>query len=298
MASGKEFISLVPPKEQQPHSDFNNAPAALHSMVRDQMTITSWLCLGAVLQGVLFLVIGRLALVPAALYMLHRIFITYAQTVGWMKNPYMDGVLMKKFAAQFPDAAGNYPSKPAESGIVCFLIGARCNHPLGMFGPNYKQMGEFFDGMSKELEARADEFDFLGETQWLNAGDRTTSSEQMVVCYFRTVEGLHKYAHGDTHRKAWDWWNRDVGKMPHISIFHEVYHAPKGNWESIYVNSHLGGINSTTSRFTDPETGKVMWASPVVDASRGLLRTSAGRMSRSEAGEHEKMGVKDPYANY
>ena len=47
-------------------------------------------------------------------------------------------------------------------------------------------------------------------------------------------------------------------------------------------------------KITDEE-GKEKWASPVVDASKGLLRTSAGRMSRSQAGEHEKMGIVDPY---
>jgi len=151
--------------------------------------------------------------------------------------------------------------------------------------------------VAKELDKRADEFGFLGMTKWVNSGDRTTSSELMQVCYFRNVEGLHKYAHDKLHREGWDWWNKDYAKMPHNSIWHETYMVPKGAWESIYVNSHASGINSTTSSYVDRDTGKTMWASPVVDASRGLLRSSAGRMSRTTEDVHEKVGIIDPYSS-
>jgi hypothetical protein len=98
-----------------------------------------------------------------------------------------------------------------------------------------------------------------------------------------------------TVRDGWNWWNKEVGKLPHLSIYHEVYHAPAGNWESIYVNSHLSGINSTQFKVIDKDTGIEQWTHPVVDASRGLMKTSAGRMDRSQANEHEKLGIQDPY---
>ena len=82
---------------------------------------------------------------------------------------------------------------------------------------------------------------------------------------------------------------------PHLSIYHEAYHAPSGHWESIYVNARPTGIGQTAHPITDPDTGAQLWASPVVDASKGLLRTSAGRMSRSSATEHDAYGP-DPYA--
>ncbi|KAK3073157.1 hypothetical protein LTR53_005494 [Teratosphaeriaceae sp. CCFEE 6253] len=314
MAPGKEFVGLVPPKEQRPPSDFNNAPAVLHNvghasssygtssadpvarqLIRNQLTITTWLCLGAIAQGTLFLAVGRLALVPAVLVVVYKVLVTYLQCIGMVRNPHMDGVLMKKFAAQFPDEAGNYGATPANNGLCVFLIGARSNHPLGAFGPHFKELGDFFDSMAKNLDAHADDFDFLGMTNWTNAGDRQTSPEGLSVAYFRSVEGLHKFAHSDFHRGGWDWWNKGYAQMPHLSIYHEIYQVPKGGWESIYVNSQASGINSTTSRFVDRDSGKTMWASPVVDASKGLLKTSAGRMNRSQADSHEKMGVLDPY---
>ena len=39
----------------------------------------------------------------------------------------------------------SYGSKPANSDLCVFLIGTRSNHPLGAFGPGFKQLGEYFD---------------------------------------------------------------------------------------------------------------------------------------------------------
>jgi len=206
----------------------------------------------------------------------------------------MDDVIMKKYSGQPPDSEGEYGSKPANSDVVVLLIGARCNHPLGILAPGMKELGEYFTQMVKDLETHDADFDFSGMTSWLNNGGRTTENEIMAVGYFRSTEGLHAFAHSKYHREGWDWWNKHVKQFPHLGLYHEVYHAPKGHWENIYVNSHLSGFNSTTYRYTDKVTGEEMWASPVVDASRGLLRTSAGRMSRSDAREHDGYG-EDPY---
>lgn len=45
------------------------------------------------------------------------------------------------------------------------------------------------------------------------------------------------------------------------------------------------------------EPGKPFWISPIVDARRGLLKTSAGRMSQSTATEHDAYND-DPYEKY
>ncbi|KAK4543563.1 hypothetical protein LTR36_005458 [Oleoguttula mirabilis] len=294
-AAGKDFVGLVPPKAQRPPSAFFG-PAGRKNILRDQFSITTWLALGAAAQAGLFLLAGRLALAPAVAILLYRTFTAYAMSVGWLRNTYMDGVLPNKFTAQFPDAAGRYGATPAASDVVVFLIGARCNHPLGLLAPGFQQLGGYFMQMVQDVEAHSDAeaFGFLGMTSWLNSNGRETGSELMEVGYFRSVEGLHKFAHSEYHRAGWDWWNKHVAQYPHLSIFHETYHVPKGHWENIYVNSHLGGINSTTHRYVDEQTGEEMWASPVVDASRGLLRTSAGRMSRSKADEHDQYGD-NPY---
>lgn len=312
MASGKQFTGLIPPKSSQPRSAFFTGKAGFknvsqmcrldrfvpqltdHQLLRDNFTLSTWLCLGAVGQAVLVLAAGRVGLIPALAVLLYRCFIAYAMSVGWVHNTYMDGVLMSKFSAQFPDETGNYGSKPADSGMVVFLIGTRINHPMGLFAPGAKELGDYFQGMTKSLEEHAEQYGFLGMTSWLNSNTREASNELMQVGYFRNIEGLHAFAHSEHHREGWMWFNKHVKQYPHLAIFHETYEVPKGKWESIYVNSHLSGINSTTHKYTDESTGQPMWASPVVDASKGLLKTSAGRMSKSKADEHDQYGV-DPY---
>jgi heme-degrading monooxygenase HmoA len=64
----------------------------------------------------------------------------------------------------------------------------------------------------------------------------------MTCCYFRSVEDIHRFAHSPIHREAWDWWNSIIESHPHLSIMHEVYSAPKKNWENIFINYHLTGI--------------------------------------------------------
>ena len=261
-------------------------------MFRDQLTITTWLALGALFQSLAFFLVGRIALLPAIAYMIYTTANTGAAAAGCKHNSMLDGVIMAKFSTALPDSGGNYGSKPADTSIAVLLIGFRNNHPLGILAPGVKQIGDYFAQMVVDLETHEDEFGLLGMTSWTNSAARKTQNELMSVGYFKTVEGIHDFAHSDYHMKAWKWWNANVKQWPHMSIWHEIYHVPKGHWESIYVNSHISGLPSTRVKTDDG-----FWASPIVDASKGLLKTSAGRMARSDAKEHDNIGEgwSDPY---
>lgn len=106
-----------------------------------------------------------------------------------------------------------------------------------MLSHGAKQLADYFAGMARYLEAHAEEFDFLGASGWTGS-ERTTGNDVMTLMYFKSTDGLHKFAHHNVHREGWNWWNREISKMPHLSIWHEVYRSPKGNWENIYINSH------------------------------------------------------------
>lgn len=68
-------------------------------------------------------------------------------------------------------------------------------------------------------------------------GNRAQTANTFVtLSYWRDLESLHAFAHGDVHLKDWNWWNRNVQQMPHLGLMHEVYAAPAGGWESIYIN--------------------------------------------------------------
>ena len=260
----------------------------LQQFMRDQLSITTWLATGALVQSLAFLLVGHIALLPATLYMFYTLASTSFAAAGLKHNSLMDGVIPSKFSSAFPDSQGTYGSKAADSEIVVFHIGFRNNHPLGIFAPGVKQMGEFFQHMVVDLEAHDEEYGLMGATNWLNASARTTQNETLVVAYFKTVEGVHAFAHSEYHLNAWKWWNEHLKNegWSHMSIYHELYHVPKGNWETIHGNSHVSGLPSSRVKTDDG-----LWVSPLVDASRGLLKTSSGRMARSGGGDHEKLDL-------
>lgn len=247
--------------------------------------MTTWLALGALAQGALFLIFGKIALIPVVLLLGYRSADAYLMAEGYIRNRYMDGVIRNKFAAQIPDENGEFSGEPADASIVVFLVGLRNNHPYSILAPGFKDMGTFFAGMQKHLEENAEEYGFLGMSCWASSTQRETQNEMMNVVYFKNYDGLHKFAHGKAHREPWRWYNSMATKIPHLSIWHEAYVVPKGNWEAMYVNSHINHLAATSYKITDSE-GKTKWASPVVDATKGLLRTSQGRMSRSDASEN------------
>lgn len=155
--------------------------------------------------------------------------------------------------------------------------------------------------MVDHLDKNSEKFGYLGSNSYL-ANERATGNEIMVMVYFRTYEGLHEFSHekGGVHREAWDYWNTQVmgrGKSEQgrlFGIMHEVYQIPVGKWENIYINYHPSGIGATT--FKVDEDGKEKWASPLVDARKGVFRTSKGRMAASAGNENEVYG-NDPYEN-
>lgn len=91
------------------------------------MTLSSWLAIGACFNSLLFLAIGRIALLLPFLLVVFRVSDTLLQTYGFKKNPLMDGSIKSKYSAQFPNEDGTFGPKPASEQIVVFLIGARSN---------------------------------------------------------------------------------------------------------------------------------------------------------------------------
>ncbi|KAF1817035.1 hypothetical protein P152DRAFT_453646 [Eremomyces bilateralis CBS 781.70] len=270
------------------------------AVLRDQFALPTIIAIGAVLQSILTLILPlRVALLPGLVWLTWATIDTVAQTKGWKKNEYLENVAVgRKTSAQVPSAGGQFGDKPSDGSVVVLLLGVRINHPMGVFSPNGKKIGEYFAEMGKSLEKEMDKYGMLGSGAWLGGGERSTSNGIMYLYYFRDVEGVHKFAHDPIHRRGWEWWNKIVkeGTADYLSIWHEVYSVPSGNWESVYINSHP--VAHGAARYKIPSEkpeGRDIWVNPLVDASRGVLRSSAGRMSRSNGKEHEKYGD-NPYA--
>lgn len=246
------------------------------------------------LQGILsFLPYRNIALVtPVFLVLLYRILKPIGMTYGLLHNPYMDGVITGRTVPVFADANGNREGKEAiaDREICVLIIAARSNHPLGLLAPGYKEVGDFFRAMIKDLDANKEEHGLLGASQWMSANDRAVGSEIMSVLYFESSEHLHNFAHGGIHAEAMIWWKNGYENYGHIGIMHEIYAVPKHSWEGVYINYHPTGLIATTTSavIKDEQGERKAYISPMV-RGKGQLRYSVGRMNRTIPHGEEKM---------
>jgi heme-degrading monooxygenase HmoA len=168
-----------------------------------------------------------------------------------------------------------------------------------MLAPGFKDTSDHFMAMLKSLDnpEGREKYGFLGISSYMGAQGQT-SNEVMTVSYWRNTEGVHAFAESPVHREGWDWWNRTVKQHPHMVIFHEIYKAERKAYENIYVNSQptligmslflsLFGcgpllmervIGGTSFPVKSDEKEEQQWVNPLVEANRGVLATSNGRL--------------------
>ena len=184
----------------------------------------------------------RLAILPAALLSLHAVITTAVQIAHGPRNAYMEDVIAGRSTAQLPSPeTGAYGSDPAAHPMVVFHFGVRFNHPLGLLSPGAREIGEHFQRCLEAVQQDAESYGLLGVTDWRSNevgpdGTEKTNGTILQVYYFRDVVGLHRFAHSEIHRAAWDWAARTA--HPHIGFFHETFCVPSGAgaYENIYVN--------------------------------------------------------------
>jgi hypothetical protein len=97
-------------------------------MIRDQFSISTWLCIGATLQIIAWLLVSRtIAIYAPILLLLFRFIDTMLMLSGITRNRRMDGIIPNKFCAQIPDENGEFSEKVADQTITVILLGARSN---------------------------------------------------------------------------------------------------------------------------------------------------------------------------
>ncbi|KAF2754558.1 hypothetical protein EJ05DRAFT_479530 [Pseudovirgaria hyperparasitica] len=277
------FKSLIPPSSVRPLTQsetnerkkvFGVISTRMVVQLRDALSISSWLALGAILQSILFVTFGHRAFIPAVALIGFRMINAFLITVGVKANLEMQNTILSKFSAQIPQSDGTFSGRPADGDVVVLKIGARTDHPLGLFAPGFKVLGEYMTAMQASLEAHATHYSYLGGTSY-SGMERATGNEFTYIMYFSTVEGVHAFAHDPLHRDGWAWWSKAA--HDHIMIYHELFRSRRGDWEAVYSNTRPIGLAAT--RFEGKTGGGTVFYSPVVDANRGLLATSRGRMS-------------------
>ncbi|KAH7380079.1 hypothetical protein BKA66DRAFT_571155 [Pyrenochaeta sp. MPI-SDFR-AT-0127] len=276
------FQPVFNPFATRPKTASLRSPAvAAHAVVRDQFPITTWLLIGALIQGTAsaFLPYRKIVLVlPVFLVLAFKLVSTVLVLTGICKNEMMEGVIPYRTAVVLPNEKG-MPEKAGESSVCAIILAVVSHHPLGMLGPGYREVGDQFGAMVKELSNDATTHGFLGSSSWINADARTTSNEIMNILYFENEHHLHAYAHGPLHTKSMLWWRETEKSNPHLGIMHEVFACPKNTWEGIYVNYKPVGLGSLTKEVTDVN-GQKSWVNSLVKI-KGNLLYSKGRMGRS-----------------
>ena len=107
--------------------------------------------------------------------------------------------------------------------------------------------------------------------------------EFVFLSYWRSIDCIHAFAHGEMHRAAWQWWEKTIKQHDCVGINHEVYEAEPGHWENMYANFQPTGMGATTYLRQDGgklDGGSVAeeWISPLIDASKGRFKASSARM--------------------
>lgn len=248
---------------------------------KDAFKLSTIIVLGAILQLIACACLPlRWAAVPACVVFLNSVVSTILQLCSPSSNTFMTGTIPGRATAQLPSKTGGYGSEAAAESMVVFQLGAQWNHPLGLFAPGVRELSEKYAAMNEELHRRQDELGLLGMSSWRD-NQRGSNNTFLTTYFFKDVESIHRFAHEDLHRKAWDWYNPK--KHRHIGIFHETYCVPAKAQETMYVNCYPT-LQMRTSAKCDSKEGE-MWLNPLVSADTPVLKTQYARLGRDEAGK-------------
>ncbi|CAL3970683.1 unnamed protein product [Diplocarpon coronariae] len=276
-------------------SRLNPAPLQMKlTALQQNFSLPTLLLIGASFQCFLFMlpIPAIYTVSPAFFLLLVRTIETLLITYHYIPNPYLKNALMKKSTAQPMDLKGNFDG-PGKQKVAVMMLGAKSNHPLGIFEPKFGKVGGFLRKMTQALNGGADqENGFLGQSA-VTRRDANGATEQIFISYWRSLADIHAFAYSPTHLEAWRWWNSNIKDLDHVGIMHEVYEADAGMWESVYVNFQPTLLGNTTylKREGALVGGEVAeeWVSPLLDANRGKLRTSNGRRGLGDRKEDVEM---------
>jgi len=140
---------------------------------------------------------------------------------------------------------GRYTADVAEDFVV-FLIGMRINKfwALHKWLPVAMSMGPMLKSLYQDPESG-----------FLSAEYFTNLRTNCLVQYWRSFEDLERFSKdpGETHRAAWQKFNRAVGSNGMVGIWHETYKVNAHEYECVYGNMPLFGLAKATRQV--PATG-------------------------------------------
>ncbi|KAH7076194.1 hypothetical protein FB567DRAFT_632464 [Paraphoma chrysanthemicola] len=212
-------------------------------------TVSTWLLLGATIQSLLVALLPlKVALLPPVMLLTFRFIRGFLIANGTLPNHIAKEVTHGRQTWQIPSEDKTLATKGSTESVVVLVLAASWTHPNGKFSPGSEQMNKYFAAMWQDAAENRDLYGFLGNTPGLSTVDDGTRQDAkgmttIFLSYWKTIEGLHKFAHGKTHMKGQLWWERSaMEEFPHIGVAHETYEVPAGNWENVYHNFRPFGL--------------------------------------------------------
>ncbi|KAL1841769.1 hypothetical protein VTJ49DRAFT_6607 [Mycothermus thermophilus] len=311
------FKPILPPTLERPREKPNGNQLA--SLVKSTFHLSTLLLLGALVQGLLSLILPpRYALLPA-IFLLLRTAIHTVQTLSAASasDYYVrtQGVISPKTSAGLPPLTSFSPSHSDQDnqtshttttkaatgeqenrqgqGLVVFHIGVRFHHPLSAAGtPHARELGAYFQACHTTLLSEAKKYGCLGGSTYRSEG-ADNNNVFLSVYYFRDLEGLERFAREKegVHMKAWKWYESlakdgggDVMDSParHFGIFHETFCVPAGKWETLYVNMPPTLLGAGSVAVKNEETGGEEWVRTLVEAEGREFKSMRARMGLNQ----------------
>lgn len=289
----KEFVGVFKPGPMPFRGGYD--PTTLWT--KDSLSMSQVLLFGALCQLIVFVVLpARYALLPTLLLAVHGAGSVAIQWAFPSRNSFMNDVIPKRVCAQMPAPSGSYSpdpaagkpmfgSRPAAEPVVVMHIGIRSNHPLGPRGPGSPEARKYFQNCIGLLVRRAEEFGCLGNTTW-RAAERASNNSLMAILYFKSIEGLNAFAQDPIHREAWDWFvkyrHEAKAEGRNLGIYHETFYAPRGGWETIFIDMPPTLLGAASAPVRNEETGKREFVNTLVEANVPSLKGQMSRMDREE----------------
>ncbi|KAL8724487.1 MAG: hypothetical protein Q9166_007921 [cf. Caloplaca sp. 2 TL-2023] len=248
---------------------------------RDDLRLSTWILWGAAIQSLLVIVLPqRIALLPAVLVLGTRIMLSTLRNEGLLQSSEGKGVVSGRNTAQIPNPDGSFPTTASANQICIFIIATRSNHPKGRFAPGLDEITNYFRDMWQDASRNRETWGYLGKTPTLIATEEDCTNTLVWISYWRSLEDLHSFARGETHRAGWDWYTEQQKRYPHIGIQHETYLAPQGHWENIAYNFRPFGIGKTKHMVQDKDGSRLI--SPLQPTSGAAWKSMKSRMALAD----------------
>ncbi|KAH8650951.1 hypothetical protein BGZ60DRAFT_421143 [Tricladium varicosporioides] len=211
-------------------------------ILRDNFALSSLIFVGAFFQALLFLVYpSRIVTLPVLGIIAYAIVKLLLQYSGILKDPFYVGGRRGRRTARVVNDGDMTPNIAKSRELVVFILGVRLNDtPLGILAPDFGNVGKFIESMWNDADTNYSQWGYLGKTSSLISTDDSTNNTISVISYWKSIEGLQRFAQGDQHRKGWDWYLKL--KHTNFGIMHETYVVHAGMWENISVNMKPFGL--------------------------------------------------------